>query len=249
MVQVLSFGFAPMKGTLHSPQQDAALTPRGTVGDRSLCLVDVAGQKVLRTVANPRLLALKVAWRQRMLCLEIPGQKPYQDRAVNGEALVCDYWGRNVKLHLLETGANQLLSSYLGKPVKLARAETGDIIFGAPYSLLGSESLAYLARRLRRPELLTEHARFRSTFLVKTQEPFEEDNWAGRTIELEVSGQVPASLTGTRLTIGEGIGRCAVINFNPTTGEKDLSLLKELSTFRPKNQRGEPTLGVFAELF
>lgn len=248
MVEVVSFGFAPMKGTRHVPQKDAVLTSRGALGDRSLCLVDLEQQKVVRTVAYPQLMAVQVAWDDGELRVSMPEKPVLVSRPQVINSLVCDYWGRNVKLQVLQTSANELFSNYLGKPVVLALAETGDIIFGAPYSLAGTASLAYLARRLRRPELVNEHARLRSTFLVKTSEPFEEDTWAGQTIELVAGEGTPSSLTGVRLKIGEDIGRCAVIDSNPATGEKDLALFKELATFRPRKERGEPTLGVFAEL-
>ena len=248
MVEVVSFGFAPMKGTRHLPQPYAVLTLQGVAGDRALCLVDIEQQKVLRTVAHPRLMAVQVSWQDGELRAELPGTPPLLDRPQVINSLVCDYWGRKVKLQVLQTSANQLLSDYLGKPVSLALANAGDIIFGAPYSLVGTASLEYLASRLRRPELVAEHARLRSTFLVQTRQPFEEDAWAGQIIELVAGENAPSSLTDIRLKIGEGIGRCAVIDFNPATGEKDLALFKEIAAFRPRNERGEPTLGVFAEL-
>ncbi|GMA20562.1 hypothetical protein [Arsenicicoccus piscis] len=58
-MHVVSVGFAAVKGTRHLARPAVRLSAAGAVGDRSLCLIDDAGQ-VLRTVAHPGLLRVVV---------------------------------------------------------------------------------------------------------------------------------------------------------------------------------------------
>ena len=72
--------------------------------------------------------------------------------------------------------------------------------------------------------------------VVDTDEAaYVEESWFGR--ELEVGDAV--------IKVAAPVGRCAVIDLSPTTGEKDGSLLKALSRYRP-DTGGEPWFGVDA---
>jgi uncharacterized protein YcbX len=81
-------------------------------------------------------------------------------------------------------------------------------------------------------------ARFRPTLVVETDEPYAEDTWLGREVRV---GEAT-------LRVGVPIPRCAVIDINPGTGERDVRLLKTLASHRPLNRAGEPAFGVFAEV-
>ncbi|MDO4916512.1 MAG: MOSC domain-containing protein [Rothia sp. (in: high G+C Gram-positive bacteria)] len=248
---VESFGFAPIKGTRYQPQDDARLIPAGAVGDRQFCLVDVKAQKVLRTVAHPELMAVQCsisAVKKECLSIIFPGKKPTEITVSSAETLECDFWGRRVNLSLLNTEANALFSEYLRKPVVLAVAPTGGIIYGRALSLLGTATVEYLAERLQRPTLAHEHARFRSNLLIKTERPFQEDDWRNQEFKLECENTAWTSLNNTQITVREPIGRCAVINSNPRTGILDSKLFQELAKFRPRNERGEPVAGMYAEV-
>lgn len=248
---VESFGFAPVKGTQHQPQDAARLTPAGAVGDRHFCLVDVKAQKVLRTVAHPELMAVQCSIspvKKDCLNVRFPGGNPIEMVLSLAGTLECDFWGRRVNLTLLATEANALFSEYLRKPVVLAVAPTGGIIYGRALSLIGTATVEYLAERLQRPTLGHEHARFRSNLLIKTERPFEEDNWCNQEFKLECENTAWISLNNTQVIVREPIGRCAVINSNPRTGVLDSKLFQELAKFRPRNERGEPVAGMYAEV-
>ncbi|MEX3610571.1 MOSC N-terminal beta barrel domain-containing protein [Rothia sp. LK2588] len=246
---VQSFGFTPMKGTRHAPQPPAPITAQGMVGDRFYCLVDVEKKTVLRTIGHLELMQVVCTYRPAAseaelppLLVEIPGHPPITvDRPRELGRLTCDYWGRETTLTLLHTEANTAFSEFLGKPVTLARAEPNEVVYGGPFTLVGTATLEELGRHLDHP-LLTEHARIRVTFLVDTSEPFEEERWQDDTLRLSGAGLPP-----TQFRAGQPIGRCAVIDANPTTGVRDVGLFKLLTATRPRNHRGEPVLGI--ELF
>lgn len=234
-----------MKGTQHAARLAGNLKGTHLLEDRRLCLVDVAKQQVLRTVQHPQLMALKVFLDECLTTATIvfPDHKSREVLLTPAASLVCDYWGRNVELGLLDSSVNADFSRYLGKEVTLALAPAGSIIFGAPFSLLGTATLNELARQLDAPQLVKQDARFRSTFFLETERAFEEEKWSGQIIRLE--GEA-FPLHTLEIRVGEPIGRCAVVDSNPISGVRDLKILKHLAHTRPKNTAGEPYLGMYA---
>ncbi|CAM3588555.1 MOSC domain-containing protein [Nocardioides zeicaulis] len=232
---VRSAGFSPIKGTRHLPAR-VTLDAAGAVGDRRWCFVDPPGARVLRTVQHPALMAVVAEQSGDDLSLLLPdGTRASGAPAPTGETLVCDYWGRDVGLSLTDGQHSAVVSDFLGRPVQLAAAPRGAVVFGSPITLVGTASLADVAARLGRPSL--EAARFRATLVVETTEPYVEDTWPGR--EVAVGSAV--------LRVGGPVPRCAVIDHHPDTGVRDLRLLKALVEHRPVNRAREPMFGVYAE--
>ncbi len=237
--QVVSVGFTPVKGLRHTSYDAIGLDAHGPDGDRAFCLVDVARRTVLRTVTHRSLLAVTARWDGVSLDLALPtGETASGAPAPTGEQVTCDYWGRSVTHELTDGPHAALLSSYLGKDVRLAASPRGGVVYGAPVSLLTTASLRDLGERTGRTDLLATSARFRMTMLVEAGgEPYAEDGWSGR--ELAVGDAV--------VRVAGPVGRCGVIDLDPTTGAKDGSLLKALSRYRPATD-GEPWFGVDAHV-
>lgn len=236
---VRSMGFAPIKGTRYRERPDTVFDDHGPVGDRMYCVVDVVRRTVLKTVQNPRLLAVQAELRESVLDLVLPdGQSVSALAELTGETLACDYWKRTVDLELTEGPHAALLSEWLGRTVRLARAPRGGVVYGAPISIVATASIAELGARAGHPDLLAEAARFRSTLLLETETPFIEETWEGRTM----------SLGDRRVRIGTGLPRCAVIDLDPLTGERNTHLLTTLAGYRRKNEAGEPIFGVYAHV-
>ena len=241
-LKVVRAGFAPIKGTRHLPHERVALDAQGVAGDRGLALVSVdqtdpAHGRVLRTVQHPSLVAVRAELAGDRLEVELPdGETAAAEPAATGERLTCDYWGREVELELLDGPHAALFSRWLDRPVRLARARRGDVVFAGSVSVVTTASMRDLARQAG-PEAL-DAARFRPNLVVETDEPYAEETWLGREIRVG----------GATLRIGVPIPRCAVIDVHPETGERDVRLLKTLASHRPLNRAGEPAFGVFAEV-
>ena len=141
-----------------------------------------------------------------------------------------------MELELLDGPHTALFSRWLDRPVRLARARRGDVVFAGSVSVVTTASMRDLARQAG-PEAL-DAARFRPNLVVETDEPYAEETWLGREIRVG----------GATLRIGVPIPRCAVIDVHPETGERDVRLLKTLASHRPLNRAGEPAFGVFAEV-
>ena len=241
-LKVVRAGFAPIKGTRHLPHDRVVLDAQGVVGDRGFALVSVdqtdpAHGRVLRTVQHPSLVAVRAELAGGRLEVELPdGETAAAELAATGERLACDYWGREVELELLDGPHAALFSRWLDRPVRLARARRGDVVFAGSVSVVTTASMRDLARQAG-PEAL-DAARFRPNLLVETDDPYAEETWLGREIRV---GEAT-------LRIGVPIPRCTVIDVHPETGERDVRLLKTLASHRPLNRAGEPAFGVFAEV-
>src|SRR5699024_5283393 len=127
--------------------------------------------------------------------------------------------------------------------VRLARAPRGDVVYGAPATMIATASLADLADRAARPELIAEAARFRATFVIDTDLPYAEETWEGREIRRGESG-----LGEIRVRVRGPVHRCAVMDLDPVTGERNARVLRTLAGYRPTNAAGEPVFGVYAEI-
>lgn len=225
---VRGVGFSPVKGMRHLALDRVDLDGRGAVGDRALCLVDPARRRVLRTVQHPSLIGVVARTYDDALALTLPnGERADGPAPPSGETATCDYWGRRVDLELTDGPHAELVSQYLGQDVRLARAPRCGVVFGDPVTVVTTASLQ---------EMGADAARFRATLVVETGEPWVEDAWLGR--ELDVGA--------ARVKVGGPIPRCAVIDHHPGTGDKDARLLKALVRQRPTNQAGEPMFGVYA---
>jgi uncharacterized protein YcbX len=234
-LHVRTAGFSSVKGTRHLPHDRIRLDELGPVGDREWCLVDVAAQRVLRTVQHPSLIAVVARTEDDVLELVLPGgDSARAEPELPGETVVCDYWGREVELALATGPHAELMSHHLGQDVRLARAPRGGVVFAAPVTVVGTASVRDLAERTGED---VDPARFRATLVVETDEPYVEDTWLGREVDVGAA----------RLRIGIPVPRCAVVDHDPESGVKDVRLLKALVGQRPLNSAGEPMFGVYAE--
>lgn len=238
-MQVVQVGFAAVKGTRHTSYDGIELDRHGPVGDRVFCIVDVEREKVLRTVQNGSLLAVRSRWDGESLDLVLPsGDVASGPPVPTGDRVTCHYWGRSVAHELTDGPHSALLSDYLGKHVRLAASPRGGVVYGAPVSILTTASLRDLGDRSGRADLLDTVSRFRMTMVVEAgDEPYVEDTWFDR--ELQLGDAV--------VEVRAAVARCGVINLDPITGTKDGSFLKTLAGYRPKTG-GEPWFGVDARV-
>ncbi len=222
-MQVVSVGYAAVKGTRHLARPEVRIEPAGVVGDRRWCLVDVAARQVLRTVAHPALMGLAVEGEP----LGATGA---------GEQVTCDYWGREVALELIDhplaAEASRLLGLSPARGVRLAAAPARGVVYAGAVSLVALSTVEALAAA--EVGVPVDPRRFRANLVVDTGlPPRAEEAWVGR--EVRVGGAVvrPAALTP----------RCAVVDHHPETGGRDLRVLAALPVVG-----GTPVCGVDGEV-
>ncbi len=233
-MHVSRIGFTPLKGTRHRDQPYADLTLHGPVGDRVLCLVDRARGRVVRTVEHPTLMRTIARWHDGVLTTELPGGTLEGSPGPTGELLEVDYWGTTVRLEVLDGPWAAAFAEEVGHEVVLTRAvRPGDLVYGAPVSLVSSSSLDRLAAETGEQ---VDAAQLRMTFTVDTtgHPDHVEDTWIGRRVtigeaEVEVRSAVP---------------RCAVVDLDPVTGTRRSHVLAALGRYR--RAHGEVVFGVDA---
>jgi uncharacterized protein len=221
-VHVSRIGFTPLKGTRHVDRSHVDLAVDGPVGDRAFCLVDLARGRVLRTVENPSLMRTSARWHAGVLSASLPGTSVQDVPVRTGEEVKVDYWGRSAALEVVDGPWGAAYSEYLGFDVALARSTgPGEIVYGAPVSLVSTSSLAKISDVTGRE---VDGAQFRATFTVHTdgEPPHVEDSWLGRTLHI---GEA-------EIEVRTGIPRCAVVDLDPVTGLRRADVLRCLGGYR-----------------
>ncbi len=107
-------------GARHLGRPFVDLTRDGPVGDREFCLVDLARERVLRTVENPTLVQTRAGWDAGVLTVTLPGATVEGVPTFTGETRLLDYWGRRVALQIVDGPWAAAYSTHLGYDVVLA---------------------------------------------------------------------------------------------------------------------------------
>lgn len=222
-VQVQRIGYASVKGGRHVGREDVDLALTGPVGDRVFCLVDVARNRVVRTVENPCLLRTVSDWRRSVLRVELPATTVQAVPEGTGTVRTVDYWGRLARVEIVAGPWAAAYSGFLGYEVALGRpVAAGEVVYGASVSIVTTGAMRWLSERVGFP---VEPERFRSTFVVDTGSGVGrmEDSWIGREVRV---GRA-------RLQVRAAVARCAVIDLDPSTGRRRSgSLLRALAGSR-----------------
>lgn len=123
------------------------------------------------------------------------------------------------------------ISHLYGSDVHPMRLNSG-IFDQASLSLISQETIAAVSAETNRK---LEIARFRPNILVEILDgrPFAEDTWVGRRLTFGTSVNAPA------MRVTERDIRCVMVNFDPTTVEKDANILKTIA------ERHETCLGIY----
>ncbi|MEQ8815653.1 MAG: MOSC domain-containing protein [Thalassobaculum sp.] len=162
----------------------------------------------LQLMSNPRLAALSVEYDPETT------------------TLVLQRGGRTVARGALSTQTGrtvieQFFAAYLkaelrGAPRLVDRGDESFSDADAPFvSIINRASVADLERVVGRP---VDPARFRGNILLDGAAPWVEFGWVGRRLRIG----------SAELTVEERIGRCAATNVDPSTGQRDLTVPRDL---------------------
>lgn len=223
--RVARLSVTPIKGLqLHHPSA-VEVTADGVTGDRQFYLVDAAG-KLQSCTHNKALLELSAEYDVPQRTLSVSRGSDLLHSAVvdSGDEVEVDLHGlRAVRATAVGRSWSDFFSEVVGKPVWLLRAHAPayDV---HPVTLLGSESVAELARQAGLPEV--DARRFRMLVGFTGGTPHVEDSWAGRT--LTVGGAV--------LRGGGLVKRCAATTRNPESGDVDLQTLRMITGYRGRQE-------------
>lgn len=230
----------PVKALRLSHPTEAQLTAGGIPADRRFYLIDEDGGLFDASDLGALMQVLPAYDPDtERLRLTFPDGSVVEDPADRlGGAITTDFFGRMVEGHLVEGAVDAALSTFAGRPIRLARVtRDGDGQDVHPLTLVSSESVRDLGSRGDRSDL--DARRFRINLEIEGSEPYEEDSWDGELVRvgdatIRVRGQIP---------------RCVVTTLAPETGEKDFGTLTQIARYRPRiGGRGGLPFGMYAEV-
>ena len=239
MKKIARISVSPVKGfRLHHPEE-VELGPEGVPGNRRFLVVDEEGQR-LRSSATPWLTLLSASYDPAAdsLAIRLPdGSEVSGSAAPDGVRVHSTVGTLEVHAAIVDGPWAEPLSEIAGRPVRLARADSDGATQVAPVTLVSDGSLARVAEAASVATL--DSRRFRMLFEVSGCPAHEEDEWAGRL--LQVGDAV--------VRVGDGVVRCAVTTRHPETAERDLDTLHFISEYRGRrDEDGAVLFGVYAQV-
>ena len=236
---------APVKSLALQHPQEVLLGPSGVTLDRLFYLVDPWGRLVTGSAFGPLVrVASTYDPEADRLTLRFPeGGVAQGPGAATGQPVQTDFYGRQVGAHIVDGPFAEALSTFAGRPIRLARVDRdGDGTDVHHLTVVSAESVAELGRRAGR-DGDPDARRFRMSLEIEgCADPHEEDTWDGRLVrvgaaQVRFMGQVP---------------RCVVTTQDPATGVKDLDTLRTINRYRGvmEDDEGDPGLpfGMYAEV-
>ncbi|HEX4467142.1 MAG TPA: MOSC N-terminal beta barrel domain-containing protein [Solirubrobacteraceae bacterium] len=242
--RVLALSLTPVKGLRIVNVDQIALEAGGVRGDRRFYLVEERGRLVNGKHAgalNEVVAEIEDGGAAEILSMRFPDGSSVSAPVELGEQLDTDFYRRTRPAQVVDGPFAQALSRHVGERLRLVRAIDGDSAIDrggkGGVSLISSASLGALARVADRPSV--DGRRFRMTIELDGVEPFAEDSWLGRTVEIG---------DGSVLVHGH-VGRCIVTTKHPDSGVADLPTLDLLRAFRANTDTTEPLpFGVYGEV-
>lgn len=226
MMKVAELNFYPLKSGRGISLNEAVITAAGIPGDRQMMVVDPSGQfitqrelqELAQVVVEPRDVGYRFAVEGKG---EILVAVPPTDRRM--DVVV---WKSPVSAAIADDGANAILSTWLGREVKLAffdeKAERiasaewagpdTPVTFADGYQVLVTTtgSLAALnADMAKNGEGAVGMDRFRPNIVLDHDEAWAEDNWEG----IEISG--------IRFDFVKPCARCIMTTQDQQTGSRE----------------------------
>jgi hypothetical protein len=232
MIRVSALYRYPIKSCRGTPLAEAALDPRGIVGDRRLMLVDAEGE-FLTQRELPRMSLIAPSLDGDLLTVRAPGADELRVRCTGGGPRVeVMIWGDLCAAVDQGQEASDWFRGFLGVPCRLVgmadehvrptgrRLRPGDQVSFAdsyPLLLISEASLEDLNARLAAPLPMD---RFRPNIVVSGCPPYAEDGW--RTVRAGAVG----------LDVMKPCVRCVITTTDQQTAQRSTEPLRTLATYR-----------------
>lgn len=226
----------PIKSIAGISLKEAVVKERGLQYDRRWMLIDESNQMITqRNFHNMALIRMEIEDEQMVLrqsakdseVLKIPLQ------IHDGVSVNASVWNDQVKLIWPQLNADEWFSDLLKThcrlvympddsprqvdPKYVSKSMNTSLSDGYPFLLANTTSLIDVSQK---SGIKPEMERFRPNLVVKTQEPFEEDQWKRITI-----GNISFRLV-------KPCARCVMVTIDQNTGKAGKEPVKSMSTYR-----------------
>jgi uncharacterized protein YcbX len=203
--------------------------------DRRFHLVDASGRLVTAREHGPLLqVRPTVDGAGERLTLRFPGGDVVAGAVADGEPVTTAVWDREVAGHIVDGPWSAALSDYVGRPVRLVRADRAGAWDAQPVTLLSDASVDELGRRASLDGV--DGRRFRMLVALSGCAPHEEDGWRDRRVAI---GEAV-------VRVGAPVARCVVTTLAPDTGRRDLDTLRSIIDYRGLRDGRLVDFGVYA---
>jgi hypothetical protein len=236
---VARFSITPVKGTALQHPDEVHLDSYGVAENRRFFLIDSDG-RLFTGAKAPELMQIHADYRpeREHLSLSFPdGNVAEGSTAALSDPVEVNFWGRPTFGHILEGTWALALSGFVGRSVRLVRAEH----FGGgtdvrPLTLMSTASVEELSRQAGLAD--ADGRRFRMLIELGGCEPHEEDSWEGKLLRLGES----------TVRVGTPVPRCLVVNKDPDTGDHTLNALRVIAQYRERSDDGQLVFGVYGDV-
>jgi uncharacterized protein YcbX len=239
MPLVARLNVTPVKSTaLHNPAE-IRLETYGAAGNRDFFFVDDGGRLQGGSKFGPfvRIAAEHDPAAERLVLRFSDGTAAEGDATAFGAAITTNFYGRPVPAHLLRGPWADAVSSFVGRPIRLARVDRpGDGSDIRPLTLVSLASVDELSRRGGAAGRL-DPGRFRMLIELEGCAPHEEDTWNGGLLEIGEAA----------IRVGDPVPRCVVTTQDPRTGIRDFPTLSTIKRYRGVVD-GELRFGVYGDV-
>ncbi len=218
----------PVKSLGLQHPQAIELGPLGVREDRRFLLVDEQG-RLVNGARHGTLVRARAAFDGNLLRIELPDGEQVSGEIELRTPVAVDWQvGFSVAGHIAAGPFAAALSEFAGFPVQMVCVDEPRAGWSwHPASLIGSASIAAL------PAAARDGRRFRMLVEIGGAEPFEEDGWIGRSV------QVGDAVVAVRAACV----RCVTTNRDPADGITDFNTMRALF-----KQRGRVELGIYADV-
>jgi uncharacterized protein YcbX len=242
MKTVSRLSIAPVKGMALVHPTEIQLGPSGVADNRRFHVVDERGRRYGQ-IRNGTLVRIAPTYDSEadLLSLLFPDGDVVAGEVALGEAIVTDFYGRDVPGHVVDGPWSAAVSEYAGKPLRLVKTNepgAGVDRGRGSVSVLADSSVDELARSAGRDDV--DARRFRMLIGVAGCSAHEEDGWVGKRVRIG----------DTVVRLHEEVARCAITTQNPDSGVPDFDALREIKAYRgTRDDDGKHIdFGVFGEV-
>jgi uncharacterized protein YcbX len=225
MPRLRRISIAPVKSLALQHPEEVRLEEAGVAGDRLFYLADPWGRLVTGSTFGPlvRIASRYDPGTERLRLLFPDGSSIEDDAVASGQPIQTDFYGRPVGARTVEGPFAEALSTYAGRPIRLARVDrAGDGTDIHHLTIVSAESVSELGRQAGR-DADPDARRFRMLLEIEgCVAPHEEDGWDGLQVRV---GEAVVQVVGP-------VPRCVVTTQDPASGLKDLDTLRTINRYR-----------------
>jgi uncharacterized protein len=202
----------PVKSLGGEPIPASIASPRGLLGDRLWAVQDADGR--LGSGKDSR------RFRRMLGLLQLTARYPVEPESARIEPPVV-VGPEGTEYPVAAGAAEAFLRAHVGMPdLQVPREREASHFDEVPLSLVGTATLAWLSAQL--PAIEIDPRRFRPNLVVRTEEPFIEESWLGRTVRI---GTGPKALAAV---FDRVLQRCVMVGMAQPGLTESGSVLKRL---------------------